>query len=144
MAVHKLHPAFLNCLKFTLQVPFPSAKDRAELWRRALPPKCPTTVTKANLADLGTRFKLSGGAINKAAYRAAAAVALRPVRAAGAAAAGSAASGSSSHSVRGGKASSSLSSQDRVVSLADLEKAAEVEATKCEGEASRLFQQQYL
>ncbi len=77
MAVHKLHPAFLRPLKFLIDVPLPARAERVELWRRALPPKCPTDVQPAQLADLGARFRLSGGAIRRAAYRAAATAALR-------------------------------------------------------------------
>ena len=112
--VHRLHPAFVSGLKFVIQVPRPSAGERERLWKRALPQKCPVRCSAQNFADLGSRFALTGGQINKAVYRAAAAVALRP------------------------------EGVTRVVTFKDLESAAETEKAKGEGEASRLYAQQFL
>ena len=79
----------------------------------------PGQVTDAQFVELGNRFKLSGGAINRAAYRAAACAALRPL-------AGQPGGG------------------ERVVNFADLERAAEVEKTKGEGDVTKSYQQQFL
>lgn len=115
MAIHKLHPKFLNSLKFMIDIPMPSSKERIKLWKKALPKKCPIQVSDLEYIELGQRFKLSGGSINKAAYRAAASVALKPI-----------------------------DDDTRKITFKDLEKAANMEKHKGEGEASRLYSQQFL
>ncbi len=154
-ALHKLHPSFVQCLKFTVQVPMPGRRERAQLWRRSLPSRCPVAVSTKEFADLGSRFgSLSGGAINRAAFRAAAAVALLQPKPGeegaeteeekeGAVVAGS--QGRKEKNPRSSKATTSAANTNtRCVTFADLEKAAEQESRKGEGEAARIHATQFL
>ena len=143
-ALHKLHPSFVQCLKFIVQVPMPGRRERAQLWRRSLPSRCPVAVSPEEFADLGSRFgSLSGGAINRAAFRAAAAVALLQPKPAGGE------GGEEKEEKEGAKKKNppktkTPTATSRCVTFADLEKAAEQESRKGEGEASRMYAAQFL
>ena len=145
----------MQCLKFTVQVPMPGRRERAQLWRRSLPSRCPVAVSTKEFADLGSRFgSLSGGAINRAAFRAAAAVALlQPtLREEGTetieekeGAVGVGGKGKKKKDPKTSKATKSAAKTNmRCVTFADLEKAAEQESRKGEGEAARIHATQFL
>lgn len=60
--------AFLRRLRFVIDIPFPSAEARAEIWRRAFPPAVPTEgLDHERLAEL----ELAGGSIALVAVNAA-------------------------------------------------------------------------
>ena len=65
-----IDPAFKRRLSFRLSFPFPDDDAREQLWRSHLPPNMPRAGT-FDFADLGRRFRLSGGYIRNAAVRAA-------------------------------------------------------------------------
>ena len=74
---HRLDAEALRRFQFVVDLPSPSASDRAELWRRALPSRTPCKTDQVDWEDVGRRFEFGPGQIARAAYRAAAAAALR-------------------------------------------------------------------
>jgi ATPase family associated with various cellular activities (AAA) len=65
-----IDPAFLRRLNFRLRFPAPEAEERAELWRRLLPPETGLT-DQVDFPSLAERFVMTGGHIRNAIVRAA-------------------------------------------------------------------------
>ena len=63
-----LDPAFLRRLRFIVTFPFPSAADRAAIWKGVFPPKTPV---KELDADRLARLPLAGGSVHNVALSAA-------------------------------------------------------------------------
>jgi SpoVK/Ycf46/Vps4 family AAA+-type ATPase len=63
-----LDTAFLRRLRFVVEFPFPGAVERAEIWRRVIPPRAPAD--GLDFARLG-RLTVTGGNIRNIALSAA-------------------------------------------------------------------------
>lgn len=62
-----IDPAFRRRFAYDVHFAFPTSEMRAELWRRAIPPRA--DVADVDFDELGDRFELSGGYIKVAAER---------------------------------------------------------------------------
>jgi SpoVK/Ycf46/Vps4 family AAA+-type ATPase len=65
-----IDPAFLRRLNFRIRFPAPEAEERAELWRRLLPPETGLS-DQVDFQALAERFVMTGGHIRNAIVRAA-------------------------------------------------------------------------
>jgi SpoVK/Ycf46/Vps4 family AAA+-type ATPase len=63
--------AFVRRLRFRVQFPLPSPKERARLWEVMLPPEMPQDDEGIDFDWLGETFELSGGHVRNAVLRAA-------------------------------------------------------------------------
>jgi hypothetical protein len=63
-----LDPAFLRRIRFVVQFPFPDAVQRAEIWRRVLPPDLPSQGLEPSKLS---KLNLAGGSIRNVAINAA-------------------------------------------------------------------------
>jgi AAA+ superfamily predicted ATPase len=63
--------AFLRRIRFRVQFPFPTQKERARLWEVMLPPELPQDDEGLDLDWMGQTFELSGGHVRNAVLRAA-------------------------------------------------------------------------
>jgi hypothetical protein len=59
-----LDPAFMRRIRFVVDFPFPGERERAEIWRRVLPPQAPT---KGLDAGLLAQLTVAGGSIRNIA-----------------------------------------------------------------------------
>jgi SpoVK/Ycf46/Vps4 family AAA+-type ATPase len=62
--------AFVRRIRFRVQFPFPTPKDRARLWDVMMPPELPVDDDGLDLDWMGESFELSGGHIRNAVLRA--------------------------------------------------------------------------
>jgi ATP-dependent 26S proteasome regulatory subunit len=68
--VTSIDEAFQRRIRFKVEFPMPDAAERAQLWRRLLPPQAPIS-SDVDFSTLGERFEISGGHIRNAVLRAA-------------------------------------------------------------------------
>ena len=64
-----IDPAFMRRLNFRVRFPDPEEEERAELWRKLLPPQA--GLGEVDVSDLAERFEMTGGHIRNAIVRAA-------------------------------------------------------------------------
>ena len=62
--------AFLRRLRFVVDFPMPDEQDRAEIWKKAIPPEAPRD-PDVDVVFLARRLELSGGSIQQIAVNAA-------------------------------------------------------------------------
>lgn len=77
VGVDALSLDFMRRVTFCLEFTMPSRSERERLWRTMLPDKVPVA-DDIDFEALARSYKLAGGGISSAVYRAAAAAALRP------------------------------------------------------------------
>jgi AAA+ superfamily predicted ATPase len=68
--VSSIDEAFQRRIRFKVEFPMPDAKQRAELWRKLLPPGAPQRAD-IDFERIGEEFELSGGHVRNAVLRAA-------------------------------------------------------------------------
>ncbi len=61
--------AFLRRFNAIIKFPFPNAKERKQIWKKSLPEKAKVQ-KKLNLAEIASRYKLTGGSIINAVQQA--------------------------------------------------------------------------
>ena len=66
----EIDPAFKRRFRFILDFRAPSEAQRAEIWKKSIPPEAPLA-GRVRWAELGERFEMTGGHIRNAALRAA-------------------------------------------------------------------------
>ena len=68
--VENIDEAFKRRMKFIIEFPFPSAKERREIWQKAIPDEMPLDYD-VDLDFLAEKFELTGSGIKNAVYSAA-------------------------------------------------------------------------
>lgn len=68
--VENIDEAFKRRMKFIIEFPFPSAKERREIWQKAIPDEMPLDYD-VDLDFLSEKFELTGSGIKNAVYSAA-------------------------------------------------------------------------
>lgn len=68
--VENIDEAFKRRMKFIIEFPFPSAKERREIWQKAIPHEMPLD-SDIDLDFLAEKFELTGSGIKNAVYSAA-------------------------------------------------------------------------